>query len=67
LEVSISSLLIGQKYSGDHAPLEYIAIHSIVLQCTVYRAEGPGMESEALHAIPIVSSKLDTVPAKNWT
>ena len=23
-------------YSGDHAPLEYIALHSIVLQCTVY-------------------------------
>ena len=24
------------RYSGDHAPLEYIALHSIVLQCTVY-------------------------------
>ena len=26
----------GGYYSGDHAPLEYIALHSIVLQCTVY-------------------------------
>ena len=27
----------GEMYSGDHAALEYIAVHSIVLQCTVYR------------------------------
>ena len=24
------------NYSGDYAALEYIAVHSIVLQCTVY-------------------------------
>ena len=24
------------RYSGDHTALEYIALHSIVLQCTVY-------------------------------
>ena len=30
------SVCHAQSYSGDHAPLEYIALHSIVLQCTVY-------------------------------
>ena len=29
-------LLVVVFYSVDHAPLEYIALHSIVLQCTVY-------------------------------
>ena len=27
------------RYSGDHTALEYIAVHSIVLQCTVYSIE----------------------------
>ena len=33
------------NYSGDHAALEYIAVHSIVLQCTVYTVECPFVPS----------------------
>ena len=35
----ILTMGIASNYSGDHTALEYIAVHSIVLQCTVYSIE----------------------------
>ena len=44
---------IGEHYSGDHTTtlrlIEYVTLHNIVLQCTVYRGTLPSSEKEDKH------------------